>query len=227
MTKINFYELTKREKVINPGYDQHKLKVPFRMLVAAPSGSGKGNFLMNLIFVMDQTFHEIIYCIRSGDEPLVNLLYDRVKGVRIYESGEVPSINEFSVKDDSTKKLKRIDKLQRLIIFDDLQSDKRANAMATLYYEKARKLGFSMIYIGQSYFMCPKNVRDNSTIFVLGRNILRRDLKMILQAFPTELTLDEFAELYREMTPEDLDVMIINIETRKIRSNIHGTEIQI
>ena len=50
----NFYkrkELRKYlPKVDNPNVHLHQLdKLPFRMIVCAPSGSGKSNFLLNLI----------------------------------------------------------------------------------------------------------------------------------------------------------------------------------
>lgn len=228
MSKINFYNLIpKGEKKINPNYALHGIDIPFRMLIAAPSGSGKTNALMNLIMHMDKTFHEIILCVKSADEPLYNMLIDRLKSITVFENGEVPSISNYSKVDDKTKRLKRIDKKQRLIIFDDLITDKKANALAAEYYVKARKLGFSMVYIGQSYYQIPKLIRDNCQYFLLGRNLLKRDLRSILSAFPTEYTLDEFTDLYNELTSEDLDVLLINIDKRYVSKNIIGEKIRL
>lgn len=227
MSKINFYSLTKSEKTINPNYEKHGIKVPFRMLIAAPSGSGKTNALMNLILAMDKTFHEIIVCVKSADEPLYQMLDQKLQnGVRFYEDGEVPPITDFSIK-DAKGKLKRIDKLQRLIVFDDLILDKAANRRAAEYYIKARKLGFSMCYISQSYYQTPKFIRDNCQYFILGRNLLKKDLRMILTIFPTELSIDEFSNIYNELTAEPLDVIIIDIEKRLVRRNITGEPIKL
>ena len=223
MSKINFYSHLKNQtKSINPNFNIHGIKVPFRMLMAAPSGSGKTNALCNLIYYMDKTFHEIIICVKSSDEPLYQMLDERLKNVIFYENGEVPPITNYSIKDDKTNKLKRIDKLQRLIVFDDLITDKKANIMANEYYIKARKLGFSMCYIGQSYFQIPKMIRDNCQYFIIGRNLLKKDLKMILSCFPSEISLDEFIQLYQDMTQNPLDTILIDIENRIIKSNITG-----
>jgi hypothetical protein len=223
MSKINFYDFVKTEKTINPHLDKHGISVPFRMLYAAPSGAGKTNGLMNLLVHMDKTFHEIILCVKSSDEPLYNLLINRLgESVRLYEDGEVPSIREFSTIDTKTQKLKRIDKYQRLIIFDDLITDAGANAKAKEYFTKSRKLGMSNLYVGQSFFQIPKMIRDNCQYFVLGRNLLRKDLRMILTCFPTDLTLEEFTDLYNEMTDEPLDTMLIDINKKIIRRNIVG-----
>lgn len=220
---INFYNhIKKKETVLNPNYNSHGLNVPFRMLIAAPSGSGKSNMCLNLIHIMNKTFHEIIICVKSADEPLYEMLDTRLKGlVQIYESGEVPPIETYSIKDENTGKLKRIDKKQRLIIFDDLILDKKANAIAAEYYIKARKLGFSMVYIGQSFFQIkPKMIRDNCQYFILGKNLLKKDLRLILTCFPSELKLDDFVNLYNQLTEEPMSCVLIDIEKRTIRRNI-------
>ena len=82
MSKINFYDLIpKGEKKINPNYATHGIDLPFRMLIAAPSGSGKTNQLMNLIAHMDKTFHEIIICVKSADEPLYEMMINKLKNI--------------------------------------------------------------------------------------------------------------------------------------------------
>ena len=228
MSKINFYELIpKGEKKINPNYATHGIDLPFRMLIAAPSGSGKTNQLMNLIAHMDKTFHEIIICVKSADEPLYEMMINKLKNIVVYELGEVPSLSQYSKIDDKTKRLKRLDKKQRLIVFDDLITDRRANQIASEYYIKGRKLGFSMCYIGQSFYQIPKLIRDNCQIFLLGRNLLKRDLKLILSTFPTEITLDEFVDLYHYLTPENLDTVLINIDKKYIAKNIIGERIKL
>jgi hypothetical protein len=45
-----------QNKSYNPHFDVHGLSLPLRGLVAAPSGSGKTNMVMNLSRVFDGTF---------------------------------------------------------------------------------------------------------------------------------------------------------------------------
>jgi hypothetical protein len=224
---LNFYNYTKKEKVINPNYDKHRISIPSRICVASGSGTGKSNCVMNLIYLFNKTFHEIILCVKSSDEPLYNLLENKLSNVIIYEGGEVPPLTDFSLLDERTNKIKRIDKKQRLIIFDDLMLDKNANKIACEYYIKARKLGFTMIYISQSFFQIPKIIRDNCNYFILGKNLLKRDLRTILTCFPTDLSLDEFIQLYNELTEEPLSVIMINLDKRMIYPNITGSAIKI
>ena len=222
MDKINFYNLIKPKKTINPNYEKHGISVPFRMCISAPSGSGKTNGLLNLINHLDKTFHEIIICVKSSDEPLYELLIQKLKNVSVFENGEVPDISNYSSIDKTTKRLKKNDNKQRLIVFDDLILDKEANKKASEYYIKARKLNFSMVYIGQSYYQIPKMIPDNCQYFMLGRNLLKKDLRMILSVFPTEMELDDFANLYNELTNEPLDTILIDVNKKSIRKNIIG-----
>lgn len=227
MSKINFYELVKQKKIHNPNVAKHGIQIPFRMIIASPSGSGKTNQLLNLLLHLDKTFNEIIVCVKSSDEALYEYLDSKLENIKFYENGEVPDISNFSKLDEKSKKYKRIDNLQRLIVFDDLVLDKEANKKAAEYYIKGRKVGFSMCYISQSFYQTPKIIRDNSQIFILGQNLLNRDLKLILSTFPARISLEQFVQLYNDLLDEPLDCLLINIEKRYVRKNITGPIIDI
>lgn len=220
---LNFYNTIKKKKAaINPNFERHGIDVPFRMLIAAPSGSGKTHSLCRLIYEMGKTFHEIYICVLSSDEPLYNMILQRLPEgkVRIYEKGEIPTLDQFSHVDPKTKRLKRNDKLQRLIVFDDLMLCKGANKIIEEYYIKGRKIGFSMVYIAQNYYAIPRNVRLNCQYFIIGRNILRKDIKDILRIFSIDMDVNTFSKLYNALTENPLDTILINLEKKIISKNI-------
>jgi ABC-type lipoprotein export system ATPase subunit len=72
---INFYEYIPQkyiDKTDNPNESKHNIKLPFRMCIVAPSGSGKTNFLLNLIKVFSEgkgTFSDISIITSNKDEP--------------------------------------------------------------------------------------------------------------------------------------------------------------
>ena len=54
-----------------------------------------------------------------------------------------------------------------LILFDDMTTDmlsnKKLNTIVTELFIRGRKLNISLVFIAQSYFTVPKNIRLNST----------------------------------------------------------------
>ena len=58
-----------------------------------------------------------------------------------------------------------------LIVFDDMITDmilnKRLNSIVTELFIRGRKLNVSLVFITQSYFKVPKNVRLNTTRFLI------------------------------------------------------------
>ena len=89
---INWYERIPREMLDsadNPNFHIHNLKIPFRMCVVAPSGSGKTNFLVNLIHLFSQgskgTFADICIITRNKDEPLYDFLTTKCDQIQVKE----------------------------------------------------------------------------------------------------------------------------------------------
>jgi len=81
----------------NPRLDKHNIELHFRMLVSAPSGSGKTSFVYNLLHIMDGTFDKVFVITANKDEPLYNHLVDKSKGRIIISEGisSIPDMDEF------------------------------------------------------------------------------------------------------------------------------------
>lgn len=222
---INFYKTIKKGKpTINPNIDKHGIGIPFRMCIASGSGTGKTHALCRLIYEFGKAFHEIIVCVPTSDEALYQMLDDRLntpkhKGVIFYEDGEIPPITNYGVK-DSNNRIKRKDNLQRLIVFDDYMGNKKANTEIKQYYLRGRKCGFSSVYISQNFYQIPRDVRVNTELFMLGRNIQKRDIRSILSIFSVDLDLDKFTEIYNILTANPLDTILIDQINKTIRKNV-------
>jgi hypothetical protein len=223
----NFYTATKSERADNPNFELHRISIPFRMTIAAPSGSGKTNALLNMLAHMGKVFHEIHVVIPTADEPLYKLLSDKLgHGVVFHENYNVPAITQFqAVGPDGQPK--RLDKRNRLFVFDDMVLDKKANRVIQEYYIRGRKLGISSCYISQSFYQIPKLIRDNAQYHILGRNLLKRDLREIMKVFPSNLSADELVSLYEQLCSEPLDVVLFDIPRRRIRKNIVDEDIAV
>ena len=67
-----------------------------------------------------------------------------------------------------------------LAVFDDMMADmihnKKLNSIVTELFVRGRKLNISLIFITQSYFKVPKDVKLNTTHFFISKIPNKRDL---------------------------------------------------
>jgi len=201
---VNFYEIIPKkylDDVENPNYHLHHIEIPFRMCVAAPSGSGKSNFVINLIRVFSAgigTFADITIVTRNKDEPLYNWLAGQSDNIHIVEGIQNnPKLDDFDKK------------YNHLLIWDDLVLSKNLDTV-TEYYIRARKKNVSLMFLSQSYVDIPKMIRKNSTyliLFDLGGS--KREQDYIMKEWSGELERDELRLIYNDATSEKLCPLII------------------
>lgn len=228
---FNFYEIIPKKKgFLNPHYGVHGFNVPFRAVIAAGSGVGKTNFVMNLIYYMSNTFHKVIICAKSAEEPLYQMLKEKLEGrVEIYEDGEIATLIQ-DTEDSDKNVVKGGHRLSKLIIFDDLMLESRATQeRIQQFYIRGRKFGYSCCYISQSFYQVPVTIRKNCNYFILGRGLLARDLKTILSSTAgssDKRSLGEFEDVYKRFTKEAMNVCIIDVENKLARKKINLRELE-
>lgn len=204
---VNMYERMPKEfedKVENPNYNLHKLKLPFRMCIVAPSGSGKTNFLVNLLHLFScgekGTFQTINIITRNKDEPLYKWITSKCEQITIKEGlSNTPPLDKFD-KD-----------FNHLVVWDDLVLSKDLS-MVEQYYIRARKLNVSVIFISQSYFKIPKVIRNNCSYMVLLKLSGQREVNIILSEFGLGITKEELISIYEYATAEKLQPLLIDME---------------
>lgn len=204
---VNFYDKLPKEfldKVDNPNFHLHKIKLPCRMCVVAPSGSGKTNFIMNFIALMSEgrgTFQSICIITRNKDEPLYRFLEAKSEGQIIIKEGV-----------HNTPPLDKMDKeFNHLVIWDDLVLSKDLSTVEN-YYIRARKLNCSCIFLSQSYFRIPKMIRNNCSYLVLLKLSGNREVNMILSEQGLGVSKDELLQLYEYATKQKLSPLVIDCE---------------
>jgi hypothetical protein len=204
---INMYDRMPKDfldSVDNPNFELHNLKLPFRMCVIAPSGSGKTNFLVNLLHLFScgskGTFSTIDIITRNKDEPLYKWINSQCESIRINEGlSHTPKLDDF----DKTK--------NHLVVWDDLVLSKDLS-MVENYYIRARKLNCSVIFISQSYFKIPKIIRNNCSYMVLLKLSGNREVNLILSEFGLGVTKEELLDFYEYATKEKFSPLIIDME---------------
>jgi type IV secretory pathway VirB4 component len=201
----NFYTLTKKKKIRNPHYDIHGIELPCYMLIIGGSGSGKTNVLMQFLSLTTETFDNIVICTRNKDEPLYNLLQEKIPDITFYEN-EIPSIEDFNGSKMS------------LICFDDLVLDKQLNNQIQEYYIRARKKNITCIYLSQSYYKIPKLIRINARYIIIKKLASLKDLKLIISEYSLD-NVDNILSLYKEATQQFTDFLLIDVFNNSFKKN--------
>ena len=101
-----------------------------------------------------------------------------------------------------------------LIVFDhmivDLINNKNLNSIVTELFIRGRKLNISLVFITQSYFKFPKDVRLNTTHFFIAKIPNKRELQEIAINHSSDINTKDFANIYRKYTDEPYSFLVID-----------------
>jgi ABC-type dipeptide/oligopeptide/nickel transport system ATPase component len=208
---INWYEQKSLKKYLtknhNPHYDNHHIKLPFRLIIAGNSGSGKTSTLLNLIHNMPDTFERIHICTKNKDEPLYNFLEDKLKEANFKITEGIHTLPD----------LDEMDKTQNnLIVLDDLVNESaKAQRPVADYFIRCRKKNCSIIYISQSYYQVPKLIRDNINYLILKQVSSMRNLTMIMRECSLGIDKKQLKALYEDSTKDKMTFLLLDLEGPK------------
>ena len=91
-----------------------------------------------------------------------------------------------------------------IIVFDDMiediKSNKKFEAIITELFIRCRKLNISLVFITQSYFRVSKDVRLNSTRYLMMKINNNRELQNISINHSGDIDYKYFMNIYRECT---------------------------
>ena len=75
---------------------------------------------------------------------------------------------------------------------------------------RCRKLNISLAFITQSYFSVPKDVRLNSTHYLIMKTDNRKELQNIAINHSADIDDKDFMKMYRECTKEPFNFLTID-----------------
>lgn len=215
MSVSNFYEKIPKMFLVsaeNPNFDSHQIKIPARIVVSAPSGTGKTNFVCNLISLFCKgkgTFADILVLTKDKAEPLYEYL--ETKGIDVQEGlHNLPDLNKFD-KD-----------INHLIIIDDLMLAKNQEQVCE-YFMRCRKKNVTIIYLAQHYYRIPIIVRQNSNYIVILKAGNKKSLNLMLNEFTVGVEKEQLLKMYEYATKDKFNFLMINCDesdmTKKFRHN--------
>ena len=159
---------------------------PYRILIAGGSRSRKTNALLNLINNQPDIYKICLYAKDLYEGNYQYLIIKREK-VGLDHFKDSKAFMEYS--NDMQDIYKNIEdynpgkKRKILIVFDgmiaDMINNKKLNPVVTELFIRDRKLNISIVFITQSYFKVPKDVRLNSTHYFIMKIPNKRQLQQI------------------------------------------------
>ena len=102
-----------------------------------------------------------------------------------------------------------------LIVFGDIivdmNNNKKPNPALTDLLIRGRKRNISIVFITQSYFKVPKDVKLNSTHFFIIKIPDKRELQQIALNHSSDIDFKDFMKMYKQCTPEPYSFLINDI----------------
>ena len=88
--------------------------------------------------------------------------------------------------------------------------NKELNSIITELFIRGRKLSISLIFITQSYFKVPKDVRLNTSHFFIMKIPNKRELQQIAINHSSDINTKDFIEIYRKCTDKPYSFLVID-----------------
>ena len=191
---------------------------PYRILIIGGSRSGKTNALINLINEQ-KDIDKICLCARDLNKPKYEYLTKKSEEARIKHLNNPNVFIECSnTMDDVYENIDDYNSNRRrkiLTAFDDMIADvmknKKVQAIIKELFIRCKKLNISLIFITQSYFSVPKDIRLNSTHYLIMRINNRKELQNIAINHSADIDYKDFMKIYWECTKEPFHFLTIDI----------------
>ena len=185
----------------------------FRMLLCGNSGSGKTNLLYHMLIEPLLYYVEIyLYAKNLDQEKYQNLMkkmneisrnaanYD----IMTVSNGKIIPISDIDYEDN-----------QKLVICDDYVCEKNQRQIV-VYFIQGRHKNCSVIYLSQSFYKTPRDIRLNCSHYCIYEFPYSRERNMI----SSELSVDK--EKFKKATKGPYSFFYVDKPKKKIKENFYG-----
>ena len=184
----------------------------FRMLICGNSGCGKTNTLFHMLIEPLLYYDEIHLYAKNLEQEKYQELMNKMNRIS-RETG----YNILSVSNDIIIPINNLpyEDNQKIIIFDDYVCEKNQSEIVD-YFIQGRHKNCSVIYLSQSFYKTPKEIRLNCSHFCIFEFRSSRERNMI----SSELGIDK--EKFKKATKEKYTFLYIDKPKKKVKRNFYG-----
>ena len=208
--EIPNYDRNNDETDFNQRYP-YMPKQTFRMLLVGPSGCGKTNLLIHLLR-KPLIYFDYIYLYTKNLEQVK--YQDLIKDF-IFISKQV-GCDVIQYSNDKIIPVKELNnESQKVIIFDDYVCEKNQNSIVD-YLIQGRHKNCSVIYLSQSFYKTPKDIRLNCSHFCIYDVPSKNEIGLITR----ELGVTK--EQYKKATNKPFSFLYVDKPSKKVKRNFYG-----
>ena len=184
----------------------------FRMLICGNSGSGKTNLLYHMLMEPLIHYDEIyLYARNLEQEKYQNLIQKMRKlshkvgyDILNVSNDKVIPVDEMNYEDN-----------QKVVIFDDYVCDKNRRELIDYFIQRRHK-NCSVIYLSQSFYKTPKDIRLNCSHYCIYDFPSSRERNMI----SSELGVSK--EKFKAATSKPFSFLYVDKPKKRIATNFYG-----
>ena len=190
---------------------------PYRILIIGGSGSGKTNTLLNLINEQRDLDKIYLYAKDLSESKYEHLIKNRENAGIKHLNDSKACIDYSNTMNDVYENIDLYNPNRRrkiLIAFDDMIADimtnKKFQSVIKELFIRCRKINISLAFVTQSYFSVPKDIRLNSTHYLIMKINNKRELQNIAINHAADIDYKDFIKIYRECTKEPYNILTID-----------------
>ena len=212
---INFDNYTNENKIAHNSKWAYIPDLSYRILIIGGSGSGKTNALLNLInnqphidkiYLHTKDPYEAKYQYLINKREEVGLDHFNDSRAFIEYSNDMQDVYKNIVEYNPGKKHKLLIVLEDMVA--DMINNKKLNPVVTELFIRGRKSNISIVFITQSYFKGPKDVRINSTNFFIMKLLNKSELHQIALNHSSDIDFKDFMKIYKKSTAEPYSFLV-------------------
>ena len=189
-------------------------KDTFCMLICGTSGSGKTNLLLHIL-IKPLIYYDNIYLYaknfeREKYQKLINKMNEVSRemscdyDILTVSNGKIIPINDLDY-----------DNHQKIVIFDDYVCEKNQRQIVD-YFIQGRHKNCSVIYLSQSFYKTPRDIRLNCSHYCIYEFPSSRERNMISSELGVE------PEKLKKATKEQYDFLYVDKPRKKVKRNFIG-----
>ena len=105
--------------------------------------------------------------------------------------------------------------------------NKKLNSIITEFFIRGRKLNISLVFITQSYFKVPKEIRLNTTHLLIMKIPNKRELQQIAISHSSDIGFKDFIKIYKKCTDKPYsflvnDTTLVSDDPLRFRKNLYN-----